>query len=130
MGAVLSVKVSRKTPDKRRIIYVPRYIAELVPEGTNVISIEWLEQDRPMFRSNVNVYPILGSEEKGEIGLDQWIDELNGANIVVHCEMGMVRSRNMAQNIVNSHGYRMMESVMVMDTEGREFQYRPSRLFS
>jgi|SRR5690606_22234305 len=104
-----SVKVIRR---KLGVCHVPRHVAATAVPGQNIISIEYDADERPVFAEGVNVFPVTGLESQlfrvspALIqGLDDWIKKCNGGNIVVHCEMGISRSRAMAFWIKAQYGY-------------------------
>lgn len=108
---VKAVSVRRR---RKGIINVPRYAAISLPIGTNLISIEYDEVQRPDFVAGMNVFKINSSNCLGTLVSDElvdWVNRLNGDNIVVHCEMGLVRSKAVADWIVDEFCYVKVPSL-------------------
>lgn len=102
---ITSVKVKQK---RKAVINVPRYTACEAQSGMNVISIEYHDNERPVFAEGVNVFKITCLADPVGCGgqeLIDWIQSCNGENIIVHCEMGISRSKALATWLANNFGY-------------------------
>ncbi|BEG72567.1 hypothetical protein [Pseudomonas phage PA1C] len=109
--SIVSVKVTRK---RKGVIHVPRGVGCAVNPGTNLISIEYNRADNYGIADGVNVFEIDGFDNpinSRNAELVEWVKACNGENIVVHCEMGMKRSKQVALWIIEHFGYHMMDTI-------------------
>lgn len=124
----ISVKKKAQPFVGKVITWVPRHIAAKLATEYNIISIEYFEEDRPNFLS-VNVLPVIsgsysdtciwkGNECLLSEAIDEFIKQCSGNPIVVHCEMGRVRSRNLATAIAHNFGYKLVDSVKLNTING------------
>lgn len=110
------------------ITWMSRGLASCLPNGVNIISIEYFEESRPDFGKVSNVLPLIsfsvGSGKVTDKILD-WVAQCNGGPIFVHCEMGMIRSRWLAKYISDQCGYEPCLKVQFTDCQGNIRQFIP-----
>ncbi len=133
--AVVSTSVRKK---KNGIIFVPRHVASRLSQKANIVSIEYFDEARPEFKEEDLVLPLIStsmglrvSEQAGSLGwsggLDDALAELvelcDGGNIVVHCEAGQHRSRNLAERIIRDYPqYQFMYNIPYL-VDGKRTEY-------
>lgn len=83
------------------ISYIPRSYVKDLADDANIISIVSDGDGRPNFKPGQKVLE-LTDMFSGLNGEDHqkalaFLDSLNGENVFVHCEMGQIRSKNMAR---------------------------------
>lgn len=83
------------------ISYIPRGLVHKVPADANIISIVDDEHNRPSFKETQKVHKVpvslfSGMNAEEHQAIKDFFHSLNGANLFVHCEMGMQRSKNVA----------------------------------
>ena len=99
---IQSIRVKRK---RFSVCHVRRSQANAAAKANgplNIISIEYFEADRPEFdptHNVLNLEDIDGMTEWSFDAVKKFVEECNGENIIVHCEMGMVRSKRIAKFI-------------------------------
>jgi hypothetical protein len=92
------IAVHRK---RHGISYIPKHYVKDLADGVNIISIILEGDRRPTFKPNQKVLELtdlaFGLNGEDHMNALDFLDELNGENLFIHCEMGIKRSKNMAQ---------------------------------
>lgn len=111
------------------ITWMPRGLASRLPDGANLISIEYFEDCRPIFEDDINLLSLIsyssGYYNKSEEEIMDWVRQCNDEPIFVHCEMGLKRSRHLAKQISDAYGYELCLKVMFTDYKGDVHQFIP-----
>lgn len=110
------------------ITWMSRGLASCLPDGVNIISIEYFEEHRPDFGTASNVLPLIssiGCYNKPEEDILNWVKSCNGEPIFVHCEMGMLRSRWLAKLIIDACGYEACLKVSFAENNGILHRFIP-----
>lgn len=129
--AIVNVKVGlRKDSKVRKITYIPRYMANRITEGT-LISIEYHKDEFISPPEGVQHFkllysPMLGISDTQREELLNWL-ELTSGHIVVQCEMGMVRSKHLANYI---HEVFDQPTMLIQEFESQGNLYKHKGPFS
>lgn len=122
----ISVKKKAQPFVGKVITWVPRHIAAKLATEYNIISIEYDNDYRPVFRGH-NVLLVtshtfydtcIWNGEERELGevFEEFIKTCNDGPIVVHCEMGRVRSRAIAEVISRNFDYKLVNHAKLNTT--------------
>lgn len=92
------ITVHRK---RHGISYIPKQYVKDLADGVNIISIILEGDRRPAFKPNQKVleltdlaFGLNGDDHRKALA---FMDELDGENLFIHCEMGQVRSKGLAR---------------------------------
>lgn len=93
---------------KRKITYIPRWMALMIPEPSYLISIGYFEEDFARPRTYIQQTNLITNLVTGtfthngkSVGLEEIVKLVSegSADIYVQCEMGMVRSKWLAHQL-------------------------------
>jgi len=121
---ILKIEVchKHKTPLSRHVAYMPKYVAECLPKDRpiNLISIGDTELSDFYYGPKTNFHYVYCNVWLGIIDTDlenifKFVEQCNGENVYVHCEMGVRRSPWVAKHIMKRFGYILMRSFELED---------------
>lgn len=120
---ILAISVKRNPPPLKplEVVYLPRHVAESIVGPANIISIEYYPEYRPNFDADKNVLKLTSTMHDwlSTKELAAWIKSCNYGPVYVHCEMGIQRSKWVANTIVDLFGYTIPSAITIPVQDGR-----------
>lgn len=110
---IKSISVRRK---KGTVCYCSRYnamLADKVTKNLNIISISYSDEPDTVFHNAASVLYLRQVNSSSDIDfdlVDPFIKGLDGESILVHCNMGKVRSKYLAEQIWVRYGYKLTQA--------------------
>lgn len=125
---IIEVQVKKLTTKlaNRTVAYCPRSFVRHMKEPASIISIEYYEEERPDLSKHKRVLKLISLTSGGyrlasDTGVDptplaeltevlsEFMESCAGEPVIVHCEMGMVRSKNFAQYLSGAYDYKLYD---------------------